>query len=169
MSYKSNLNKTFEDNKPVYGDVKTPIVPTNNLVVNTDSRYSIDGEIVELQKRGIDHGFDIKAAKEVVANKELVKKYDKISKEFDGYNLRVLKYAKDKGLITEEAFDAIVEANKNYVPFSRVMDSVAGEVGYTKNVSNPLKRIKGSQKDVIDPIETTYSNTFHIIKKIIRY
>lgn len=38
------------------------------------------------------------------------------------------------------------------------------EKGYTKNVSNPFKRIKGSERDVIDPIETVYNNTFHIIK-----
>ena len=51
MIYKTNVSQNFEDNKPVYGDTKTSIVTNDNLVVNTDSRYSIDGEIVELQKR----------------------------------------------------------------------------------------------------------------------
>ena len=157
------LNKNLVQNGKSFKEILKPIGKDKKSYLEFNT-YKVSKRIVELQERGIDHGFDIKAAREVVANKELVKKYEKISKEFDGYNLRVLRYAKDKGLITEEAFDAIVEANKNYVPFSRVMDSVAGEVGYTKNVSNPLKRIKGSQKDVIDPIETVYSNTFHIIK-----
>jgi hypothetical protein len=157
------LDKNLKQNGKSFKEILKPIGKDKKSYLEFGS-YKVAKRVVELQERGIDHGYDIKAAREVVANKELVKKYEKISKEFDGYNLRVLRYAKDKGLITEEAFDAIVEANKNYVPFSRVMDSVAGEVGYTKNVSNPLKRIKGSQKDVIDPIETVYSNTFHIIK-----
>ena len=157
------LNKNLVQNGKSFKEILKPIAKDKKSYLEFNT-YKVSKRIIELQERGIDHGFDIKAAREVVNNKKLIEKYEKISKEFDGYNLRVLRYAKDKGLITEEAFDAIVEANKNYVPFSRVMDSVAGEVGYTKNVSNPLKRIKGSQKDVIDPIETVYSNTFHIIK-----
>ena len=51
MIYKTNVSQNFEDNKPVYGDTKTSIVTNDNLVVNTDSNYSIDGEIIELQKR----------------------------------------------------------------------------------------------------------------------
>ena len=50
MAYKTNINREFEDNKPAYGNVKS-LVSTNNLVVSTNSKYSIDGEIVELQKR----------------------------------------------------------------------------------------------------------------------
>ena len=51
--------------------------------------YKVSKRIVELNDRGIDHGFDIKAAKEIVANKNLIKKYDKISNELDAYNLRI--------------------------------------------------------------------------------
>ena len=51
MIYKTNVSQNFEDNKPVYGDTKTSIVTNDNLVINTDSNYSIDGEIIELQKR----------------------------------------------------------------------------------------------------------------------
>jgi hypothetical protein len=75
----------------------------------------------------------------------------------------VLEYARDRGAITPEAFEAIVEANKNYVPFARIMESLEGKRGYGE-VSNPLKRIKGSEKDILDPIESIYSNTFHLIK-----
>ena len=157
------LDKNLKQNGKSFKEILKPIGKDKKAYLEFNT-YKVAKRIIELQKRGIDHGFDIKAAREVVNNKKLIEKYEQISKEFDAYNLRVLRYAKDKGLITEDAFNAIVEANKNYVPFSRVMDAVKGEVGYTKNVSNPLKRIKGSQKDIIDPIETVYSNTFHIIK-----
>tara|TARA_Y100000592_G_scaffold83426_1_gene133246 strand:+ start:44 stop:1414 length:1371 start_codon:yes stop_codon:yes gene_type:complete len=50
MTYKSNVNRKFEDNEPAYGNIES-LKSTNNLVENTNSKYSIDGEIVELQKR----------------------------------------------------------------------------------------------------------------------
>ena len=50
MSYKSNINRKFEDNAPAYGNTES-LVDINDLVVDTNSKYSIDGEIVELQKR----------------------------------------------------------------------------------------------------------------------
>tara|TARA_R110000782_G_scaffold59562_2_gene123563 strand:+ start:498 stop:4184 length:3687 start_codon:yes stop_codon:yes gene_type:complete len=157
------LNKNLVENGKSYKEILKPIGKDKKTYLEFGA-YKVAKRIVELQERGIDHGFDIKAAKEVVANKELVKKYEKTSKEFDDYNLRVLTYVKDRGLITQEAFESMVEANKNYVTFSRIKDSAPGEIGYTKNVVNPLKRIKGSKKDIIDPIETAYSNTFHLVK-----
>ena len=57
----------------------------------------------------------------------------------------------------------MVAANKEYIGFARVMESTAkGEI---KAGVSPLKKMKGSERDIIDPIETTYSNTFAIIKK----
>ena len=59
----------------------------------------------------------------------------------------------------------MVEANKSYIPFARVMESVAGEKPSPYGgVSNPFKRVKGGQQPVFDPIETIYSNTFKIVK-----
>jgi hypothetical protein len=157
------LDKNLKVNGKSFKKVLKPIGKDKKSYLEFNT-YKVSKRIVELNERGIDHGFDIKAAREVVANKNLIKKYDKISNELDAYNLRILEYARDRGLITKEAFEAITEANKNYVPFSRVLEAIEGEKGYTKNVSNPFKRIKGSERDVIDPIETVYNNTFHIIK-----
>ena len=51
MAYTKGKNN-FESNKPVYTTEKTPILPIENLQLsNVSSKYSIDGEIVELQKR----------------------------------------------------------------------------------------------------------------------
>ena len=77
----------------------------------------------------------------------------------------LLEYARDLKLIDKQAFDAMVEANKSYIPFARVMESVAGEKPSPYGgVSNPFKRVKGGQQPVFDPIETIYSNTFKIVK-----
>ena len=125
--------------------------------------YLIARRALEYDRRGFEHPFDSKAAKETI--QILKNKYDPIAKEIDIYNRQLLEYARDLKLIDKQAFDAMVEANKSYVPFARVMESVAGEKPSPYGgVSNPFKRVKGGQQPVFDPIETIYSNTFKIVK-----
>lgn len=153
----NNKGKSFNQIMKPIAESKQSYAEFNN--------YKISKRVLELQERGIDHGFDIQAAKEVVNNKKLINKYEKISKELDTYQKEVLEYVKDRGLISQSAFEAMLEANKNYVPFARIIEAQKGETGYTSSVSNPLKRIKGAKGlDTFDPIETIYKNTFHLIK-----
>jgi len=125
--------------------------------------YLIARRALEYDRRGFEHPFNSKAAKETI--QILKNKYDPIAKEIDIYNRQLLEYARDLKLIDKQAFDAMVEANKSYVPFARVMESVAGEKPSPYGgTANPFKRIKGGQQPVFDPIETIYSNTFKIVK-----
>ena len=140
----------------------------NKQTIAEFANYAVSKRVLEKESQGITTGFDLKAAKEVVNNKELIKKYDKVQKELTDYNRRVLEYAKDKGLLTEEAFNAMIELNKDYIPFARVVESSLKDKGFIQGVSNPFKRMTGSTKQVIDPVATTYSNTFNIIKKVER-
>jgi hypothetical protein len=156
------LDKNLVKNGKSYKEILKPIGKDKKTYLEFNT-YKVSKRILELEKRGIDHGFDFAAAKEVVNNKKLSKKYESVSKELDAYQLRVLEYVRDRGAITPEAFEFIVEANKNYVPFARIMETLEGKKGYGE-VSNPLKKIKGSEKDVVDPMESIYSNTFHLIK-----
>ena len=156
------LDKNLNKNGKSFKEILKPIGKDKKSYAEFNT-YKVSKRIIELEKRGINHGFDLIAAKEVVNNKNLIKKYESVSKELDAYQLRVLEYARDRGLIGQEAFNAIVEANKNYVPFARIMEVVEGKKGYGE-VSNPLKRIKGSERDILDPVESIYSNTFHLIK-----
>ena len=157
------LDKNLNKNGKSYKEILKPIGKDKKTYLEFNT-YKVSKRILELEKRGVNHSFDFAAAKEVVNNKKLSKKYESISKELDAYQLRVLEYARDRGLITKDAFNAITEANKNYVPFARVMESLEGEKGYGE-VSNPLKKIKdGKGLDVVDPMESIYSNTFHLIK-----
>ena len=126
--------------------------------------YLISRRALEYDARGFKHPYDSKAAKETI--KILKNKYDPIAKEIDIYNRQLLEYARDLKLISKEGFDAMIEANKSYVPFSRVLETVKGEEPSAYGgVSNPFKRIKGNETlKVFDPIETIYSNTFKIVK-----
>lgn len=125
--------------------------------------YLISRRVLEYDKRGFKHGYDLKAAEKTI--KELKTKYDPIAKEIDIYNRHLLEYARDLKLINKEAFDAMTEVNKSYVPFSRVLETATGEKPSPYgNVSNPFKKVKGGEQPVFDPIETIYSNTFKIVK-----
>jgi hypothetical protein len=126
--------------------------------------YLIARRALEYDRRGFEHPFDSKAAKETI--QILKDKYDPIAKEIDIYNRQLLEYARDLKLIDKQAFDAMIEANKSYVPFARVLETVKGEKpSKYGGVSNPFKRVKGDKElSVFDPIETIYSNTFKIVK-----
>ena len=133
------------------------------------SSYLIARRVVEYNERGLASGFKLQEAKEVI--KELKPKYDKIAKEIDVYQRQLLEYARDLGLIDKGAFNAMIEANKSYVPFARILEAMESgkETGYTKVVQNPFKRVKGfkgkeGEAVLFDPIETIYSNTFRIVK-----
>ena len=135
------------------------------------TNYASSKRVIEKESQGIKTGLDLKAAKEVANNPELIKKYDNIKNELTAYSERILRYAKDKGLLTEEAFNAMIELNKDYIPFARVIESTLKDKGFIQGVSNPLKRMVGTKKEVkeiLDPIATTYTNTFNIIKKVER-
>jgi len=127
------------------------------------NNYAIAKRAVEKGKQKIETGIPFEVSQKVANNPKLIKKYEKTRLELIEYNKRLLEYARDKGLLTKETFNAMLEANKDYIGFARVMESTAK--GEAKQSVSPLKMMKGSEKDIIDPIETTYSNTFAIIKK----
>ncbi|MCL2669949.1 MAG: hypothetical protein FWE89_04625 [Syntrophaceae bacterium] len=61
-------------------------------------------------------------------------------------------------------------ANKNYVPFFRVMDE-ASFLGGSKGFQgkNQIRRMKGSGRDIIDPLESIIRNTYAYIKGDIQF
>lgn len=89
------------------------------------------------------------------------------------WNDSVLQYAQDAGLVTKEGAAAMRQMNQDYVPFHRIFEIGAGEApaveglgtGRGLNVGKPgsLKGLKGSPRDIIDPLETMVRNAYSII------
>jgi hypothetical protein len=87
------------------------------------------------------------------------------------YQDRIAKqYLVDTGIMSPDAYAKMRADNSFYVPFKRVMDEVdsflgipvkrgAGSVGS----QNVIFRIKGSDKDIIDPIESIVENTYKMV------
>lgn len=84
-----------------------------------------------------------------------------------------LKYAHDAGLLNAKSVAAMLDMNRDYVPFHRLFEIGAGEspaqsaggLGSGLNVGKPgsLKGLKGSPRNIIDPLETLVKNAYALI------
>lgn len=122
--------------------------------------YAISSRALELKDRFLVSGFDIDAASKVV--KETSAKYEPIMRELVDYQNRITAYLRDSGVLSDEAHAAMLEANKNYVPFYRMFGDEPAKNGAGAGLStrNPIKSFKGSGTDIVDPIESIIKNTY---------
>ena len=80
----------------------------------------------------------------------------------------VLDPLKEVGAISQEVYDTVLKSNQFYTPFARLIEKLEakGTVGSSRELfqvkTQPLKRIKGSEKQIIDPLETLINNTYRI-------
>lgn len=148
--------RTYESNGKSLKSILEPIADDLNGL----RAYAASQRAIELHDRGVVSGFDIGAATRVVVEGE---RYAPILTELVGYQNRLAAYLRDSGVLSKDAYSAMLEANKNYVPFFRVMDDGApGGSGAGKGLSatNPIHGIKGSTRDIVDPIESIIKNTY---------
>lgn len=125
--------------------------------------YMVSRRAVELEGRGITSGMPLTEANDVVASGD--PKYRAAMQGLIDYQDRVLNYLRDAGVVSVEAYDAIKDANKSYVPFFRLMDNQpSGVTGNGRNVRNPVMRITGSERNVVDPIESIIKNTYMYVE-----
>ena len=122
--------------------------------------YVVSKRAIELDKRGVETGILKQDAAEVVAKyeKEFGKPFDEL-KEFQNH---ALEYLRDSGVLDKKVFAQIRAANEDYVPFYRIMDEGKGAGGYGVGLEarNPIKKIKGSWRDIQDPLESVIKNTY---------
>jgi hypothetical protein len=84
----------------------------------------------------------------------------------------ILHYVRDAGGMSDESLRAIEQMNQDYVPFHRLFEvgagenpSEAGEGGRGLNLGTPssMKRLQGSTRDIVDPIETLIKNAYTLV------
>jgi len=123
--------------------------------------YAVSRRAIELSDRPepVATGIPVEAARDVVAKGQ--KKYGKVFEELVEYQDHVTRYLRDAGVISKDMFEAMRAANKDYVPFFRVMEAEGAKgVGKGLNPRQPIKRIKGSEREVVDPLESIIKNTY---------
>lgn len=144
---------TVERNKNV------KVEANGTIIADKGSVFKVSGSSKEKPRKS---GLDMEAAMRVADEGEGA--YGKAATELVEYQNKTLKYLKDSGVLSEEAFGAMVEAGKNYVPFYRVITPEEGGVASKGfGPGNPVKRLKGSERDVIDPLESIIKNTYAYI------
>lgn len=112
-----------------------------------------------------------------LAAQKAIKKAEQVFPEFrqasemvNEWNRNLLKKVFDAGLITQERYDAIT-AQRFYVPLLRdVSDKglTQGGASAEKAGGNIVKRMMGSQRDILDPIESMMTQSY-LVNRSVRY
>jgi hypothetical protein len=97
-------------------------------------------------------------------------KMQEIQQKLVAYNNDLLDMLVEGQILTKEAVEAMRQKYPNYVPFFRFFEEdismgLSGNKGFV-NVANPVKRLKGSTRDVIDPLESMVKNTFAVVNAV---
>ncbi len=127
------------------------------------SAYLISKRALELDSRGIKSGFDTESAKKVI--EEYKDKYDPIAKELVEFQNKALDYLNQSGVLSDTKLKAFKEANKNYIPFRRILEASDLEAGKKQGKgAGSLKAIKGSEKQIQNPFTSILENTETIMR-----
>ena len=152
---------TYENNGKALKQILAPVADD----LNSFRAYGTAARALELEGRGIKSGFDVEAAQTVVD--EGAGKFGKPFRELVDYQNRVSQYLRDSGVLSKAGYDAMVQGNKMYLPYSRVMgldETKSSFGGITLQARNPIREIKGSTRDIVDPIESIVRNTYHLVE-----
>lgn len=118
--------------------------------------YRISKRVVEKSKQGINTGFDVEAAKTVVA--EGSAKYEKAHQEMVEFSNRNVEYLAESGRISKDFLKRMKKMNEEYIPFTRIMDPEFG-AGSGKSGAGFLKELKGSDLKIQSPSLSILENT----------
>lgn len=129
--------------------------------------YAVARRAKELHGRGIDPGIteaDAAYAMQALENPARIRFADEVR----DWNKAALDYLREAGGISSEVFDAIMDQNEAYIPFFRVWDYETGggmgsggrRIGDTPR---PIKSIKGSGREIRNPIETMQQHANQIV------
>jgi hypothetical protein len=171
----------FFDRKPIKFDL-TEIPGAKNMntilkdVTSETSRarlelYVIGKRALELEGRKINTGYSKEQLNQFKKyTKENAFKYEKVSQELGIFQDNILKYMEEAGLIDKTTIARMKEANKDYVPWSKVVEDPKTNFGSgTGKVKNPFKKMKGVKEgekapEIFSPLETIHKNTLHYIQ-----
>ena len=152
-------------------DIKTGKVNGDSLskvvksVENDDGfvNYAISKHALELEARGVKTGMPLPEARQLAAAGAA--KYEPVLRELVDFQGRVLTNLRKSGVISATAEAKMRSMNQSYIPFYRLLspDSELGQqLGVKPGVqaSDPMHKIKGSERQIIDPIDSIVKNTY---------
>jgi hypothetical protein len=133
--------------------------------LNDFRAFAVSARAIELERRGIKTGINLESAKRV--GQERTKQFEQTMTKLVDYQQRVAEYARDAGLISRKGFEEMVRNNRMYVPFHALMDvdgrGIPGISAANLRTKQPFKKIKGSERLKIDPLESIIKNTYALV------
>lgn len=162
--------KTMERILPPLEETLDPITDYSGFRAYLLARRTL--EVTERDNRAgrmIETGLDPEHARAIVAEQEA--KQPEIARVFRQVvetQDAALQYAVDHGVISPELHARFKPLNRDYVPLHRVMEDDV-EAGFKRSggggnsvvdLANPIYRLKGSHRDIVDPLESIIKNIY---------
>ena len=113
-------------------------------------------------------GIEPELAAQVVYESEMEHpEFQIMASELQEYQDTLLRYAVDSGKLSERTYEQFKRLNPFYVPFYRTLEVLApkGAKGGKSLVSGGqlFKGIEGSERDIVDPLESIVKNTYLVL------
>jgi diguanylate cyclase (GGDEF)-like protein len=126
--------------------------------------YAVSRRVMELKGRGVETGIRPEDASAVVEKYIGREHFTRAFSDLQTYQQHLLEYLRDARVISPDSFEKITAQNEHYLPFYRVLDDEAARRASGGSVFgqvfSPVKRIKGSGRDIINPFESIIKNTY---------
>lgn len=137
------------------------------------SAYLVALHDLDLHKNKQKATFDYTEDAAVLGKHAGNERFQKAAKEIYKYQDYLLSMLVKEGMLTAKAYHTMRKMYPHYIPFFRDMSDagmqsfLSGGKGFI-DVSSPVKRFKGSTRDIIDPLESIIKNTFQFYNTIER-
>lgn len=137
------------------------------------SAYLVALHDLDLHKNKQKATFDYTEDAAVLGKHAGNERFQKAAVEIYKYQDYLLQMLVKEGMLTAKAYHTMRKMYPHYIPFFRDMSDagmqsfLSGGKGFI-DVSSPVKRFKGSTRDIIDPLESIIKNTFQFYNTIER-
>ena len=137
------------------------------------SAYLVALHDLDLHRNGQMPTFTLKEDLATVKQYEKNPTFKSAAKDIHRFQDYMLAELVNNGILKPETYHLLRNKYPNYVPFFRDFsaESMDGFFSSSKgfvNVANPIKRFKGSTRDIIDPLESIVKNTYQFYNAIER-
>lgn len=124
----------------------------------------------ELELLNIESGFSADKIQATIAKFD-TPEMNTIQQEIVQYSDKLLQMLVKGEVISPQAYAAMKAKYPDYVPFYRYFEedltsSISNGGSGFADLVNPIKKLKGSSRDVIDPLESIIKNTFAIVSTV---
>jgi hypothetical protein len=148
----------FHTLEPTGGQSLKAILEPHAKELDDLERYLVAKQSLIHEANGIKTGVPLEASREFVAANEA--KYQKTFDALVEYRNETAKYLLDSEAISKETFDNIT-SEEGGIPFYRVFESEGTKTG---KGGKPVKNIKGSDRQIVRPLESLVRDTFQRVR-----